>query len=67
MGSVEQWGLDAAAAAAFLGLLWPRLRESWQLALLGAVAAIATTPFLPPGIPILIAAAVAVIPLGGKK
>ncbi|CAB4572295.1 unannotated protein [freshwater metagenome] len=67
MGSVEQWGLDAAAAAAFLGLLWPRLKDSWQLALLGAIAAIATTPFLPAGIPILVAAAVALIPLGGKK
>ncbi len=67
MGSVEQWGLDAAAAAAFLGLLWPRLKESWQLALLGAAVAIATTPFLPAGVPILLAAAVALIPLGGRK
>ncbi len=67
MGSVEQWGLDAAAAAAFLGLLWPRLRESWQLALLGAAVAIATTSFLPPGIPILLAATVALLPIGGKK
>ena len=67
MGSVEQWGLDAAAAAAFLGLLWPRLKDNWQLALLGASAAIVTTPFLPAGIPILLAAAVALIPLGGRK
>jgi predicted branched-subunit amino acid permease len=27
MGDPKAWGLDAAAAAAFLGLLWPRLRE----------------------------------------
>jgi predicted branched-subunit amino acid permease len=67
MGSVEQWGLDAAAAAAFLGLLWPRLKDSWQLALLGAIAAIATTPFLPAGMPSLVAAAVALIPMRGKK
>jgi predicted branched-subunit amino acid permease len=67
MGSVEQWGLDAAAAAAFLGLLWPRLKENWQLALLGAAVAIAATPFLPAGIPILLAALVALIPLGGRK
>lgn len=67
MGSVEQWGLDAAAAAAFLGLLWPRLRENWRLAALGAAAALLTTPFLPPGIPILLAAAVALIPLGARK
>ncbi|MEK9907611.1 MAG: AzlC family ABC transporter permease [Aquiluna sp.] len=67
MGSVEQWGLDAAAAAAFLGLLWPRIRQKWQLALLGAGIAIATTPFLPAGVPILLAAVVALIPFRGAK
>lgn len=67
MGSVEQWGLDAAAAAAFLGLLWPRLRENWLLAVLGAAVALISTPFLPAGIPILLAATVALIPLGGRK
>ena len=67
MGSVEQWGLDAAAAAAFLGLLWPHLKNNWQLAVLGGTVAIATTPFLPAGIPILLAAVVALIPLGGRK
>ena len=67
MGSVEQWGLDAAAAAAFLGLLWPRIRQNWQLALLGAGIAIATTPFLPAGVPILLAAAVALVPFRGAK
>jgi predicted branched-subunit amino acid permease len=67
MGSVEQWGLDAAAAAAFLGLLWPRIRQNWQLALRGAGIAIATTPFLPAGVPILLAAVVALIPFRGAK
>ena len=67
MGSVEQWGLDAAAAAAFLGLLWPRLKQNWHLALLGAAVALVSTPFLPSGVPILLAAVVALLPMGGRK
>ena len=33
-GDPRQWGLDGAAVAAFLGLLWPRLRagEAWAVA-----------------------------------
>jgi uncharacterized membrane protein YccF (DUF307 family) len=50
-----------------LGLLWPRLKNQWQLAALGAVVAIFTTPLLPSGLPILLAAAVALIPFGGKR
>ncbi|MDP4755567.1 MAG: AzlC family ABC transporter permease [Aquiluna sp.] len=66
IGSVEGWGLDAAAAAAFLGLLWPRLRENLPLALAGAAVALAAVPFLPAGLPILLAAAVALLPIGRK-
>ncbi|MEY4713704.1 MAG: hypothetical protein RIQ37_34, partial [Actinomycetota bacterium] len=33
LGNPETWGLDAAAAAAFLGLLWPRLREMPRIAI----------------------------------
>ena len=66
IGSVEAWGLDAAAAAAFLGLLWPRLRENVPLALAGAAVALASVPFLPAGLPILLAAAVALLPFGRK-
>ena len=66
IGSVEEWGLDAAAAAAFLGLLWPRLRENLPLALAGAAVALAAVPFLPAGLPILLAAAVALLPIGRK-
>jgi predicted branched-subunit amino acid permease len=54
--------MDAAAPAAFLALLAPRIRgrEPWALALAAALAAIITTPLVPPGVPILIAAAVGV-------
>ena len=60
LGDPRQWGLDGAAVAAFLGLLWPRLqqREPVALAVLcGAVTALAV-PLLPPGLPILLAAVV---------
>ena len=67
IGSVETWGLDAAAAAAFLGLLWPRLKENLLLAVCGAAVALITVPFVPAGVPVLLAAAVALLPIGRKK
>ncbi|MFO7306220.1 MAG: AzlC family ABC transporter permease [Gammaproteobacteria bacterium] len=61
MGDPRAWGLDGAAVAAFLGLLWPRLRgrEPVALALLCAVVTVLVVPFVPPGIPILVAGLVA--------
>ena len=67
IGSVDVWGLDAAAAAAFLGLLWPRLKENLLLAALGALVALVSVPFLPAGVPILLAALVALLPIGRQK
>ena len=63
LGDPQRWGLDAAAAAAFLGLLWPRLRaRAAQLVAAGAiVVALALTPVAPAGVPVLAAAAVAVV------
>jgi predicted branched-subunit amino acid permease len=59
-------GLDAAAPAAFLALLAPRVRTRASLAVaVGAAAiAMACVPFLPAGGPVLIAALVA-IAIGG--
>ena len=56
------WGLDAAASAAFVALLAPRLRgrEPWEVAIGGAVVALALTPFVTPGVPVLCSALVAV-------
>lgn len=64
LGDPRQWGLDAAAAGAFLALVWPRLRSgSATAAAAGAVVvATVTTPLLPPGLPVL-AAALVVIPV----
>jgi predicted branched-subunit amino acid permease len=67
IGSVEQWGLDGAAAVAFLGLLWPRLKDQWPLALAGAGIAIISFPILPAGVPILLAAAIALVPTRRRK
>ncbi|MBD8079253.1 AzlC family ABC transporter permease [Cellulosimicrobium arenosum] len=63
LGDPRRWGLDAAAAAAFLGLLWPRLAtRPVQLVAAGAVVvAIGLTPVAPAGVPVLAAAAVAVL------
>jgi predicted branched-subunit amino acid permease len=61
VGNPKDWGLDGAAAAAFLALLWPRLksREAGAIAIVCALATVLAIPFVPPGIPILVAAVVA--------
>lgn len=60
LGDPRKWGLDGAAVAAFLGLLWPRLqqREPMALAVLCGVLTALCVPLLPPGLPILVAALV---------
>ncbi len=63
LGDPKQYGLDAAAAGAFLGLLWPRLssREPVAVAVGAAVVAAVLVPVVPAGIPVVAAAVVAVI------
>jgi predicted branched-subunit amino acid permease len=63
LGDVRQYGLDAAAAAAFLGLLWPRLKQLQPIAVAAAAALVAVvlTPVLMPGLPVLVAGAVAIV------
>lgn len=60
LGDPRKWGLDGAAVAAFLGLLWSRLRqrEPVALAVLCGVVTMLAVPLLPPGLPILVAAVV---------
>ena len=55
-------GLDAAVGAAFLALLWPQLTTRTHRLVAGASAALALllTPVLPPGIPVLLTAAVGI-------
>ena len=63
LGDPRRWGLDGAAVAAFLGLLWPRLRarEPVALAVVCAVVTVLAVPWVPPGLPILLAALVAAL------
>ena len=63
LGDVSAFGLDAAAAAAFLGLLWPRLKSLQPVAVAvgAAVVAVVLIPLVPPGIPVLAAALVGVV------
>ncbi len=63
LGDVRAYGLDAAAAAAFLGLLWPRLsgRDPIAIAVVAAVVTAWALPSLPPGVPVLVAAAVGLV------
>jgi predicted branched-subunit amino acid permease len=63
VGDVRMYGLDAAAAAAFLGLLWPRLtsKQPVAVAVAAVVVAAVLVPWLPPGLPVLAAAVVAIV------
>ena len=67
LGDPRRYGLDAAAAAAFLALLWPRLGagpgagRARLVAAGGAFVALIATPLSPTGTPVLLAGSVAVI------
>ncbi len=67
MGDPAIWGLDAAAAAAFLGLLWPKLKGRLPLAAAAAGVALVLTPVLPAGGAILATALVALWPQGERS
>jgi predicted branched-subunit amino acid permease len=63
--------LDAVVPAAFLALLWPRLRKGFpeaaiqsRVAVGGAVVALALTPFVPAGVQVI--AAVIAVALAGR-
>ena len=62
-GDTDAYGLDAAVPAAFLALLWPRLTtmRTRVTALVAAGLALSLVPWTQPGLPILAAAAVAVV------
>jgi predicted branched-subunit amino acid permease len=64
LGSPQSLGIDVVAPAAFLALIWPRLRAGWTergVGLLGAVIALGATPFCPPGVPVILAASAALV------
>lgn len=70
IGDPRDLGLDAAVPAAFIALLWPRLgnRTARVVAAVAVVAALAVVPFVPAGVPVLVAGAVGVgVGLAGTR
>lgn len=63
LGDPRVYGFDAAAAAAFCALLWPRLRslEAGTTAALAALLTVVLVPLAPPGVPVLVAALAAMV------
>ncbi len=57
------YGLDALVPAAFVGLVWPRLKgkKSYFLAAIAFIFALSLAPFVPAGIPIIATSILAVI------
>lgn len=57
MGDPDTFGVDAAFPAALLALIMPSLRDrtGLKVALAGMVLALVATPFLPAGLPVLVA------------
>jgi predicted branched-subunit amino acid permease len=62
LGDPRTFGLDAAAPAAFIALLWPQLtdRRTRAVAAAAALVAVALVPVVPVGVPVLISGAVAI-------
>ncbi len=63
LGGTARAALDAVVPAAFLALLWPRLRKGFpealvqrRVAVAGAAVALVLTPVVPPGVQVIVAA-----------
>ena len=63
IGDPRDFGLDAAVGAAFLALLWPRLRQPVDrlAAVLAVALALGLVPLTPAGVPVLASAGVALV------
>lgn len=63
IGNPSTFGLDAAVPAAFLGLVWPRLTDNKKriAALIAIVTAVALTPILSAGLPIIATVVIAIV------
>ena len=63
VGDPRTFGLDAAVGAAFLALLWPRLKDHRNIVVgvLAAAVALTMVPLSAPGVPVLAAGGVAVL------
>ena len=66
LGDPEAFGLDVLGPAVFVAMLWPRVtagRTEARVAAGAGVIAVATTPLLPAGIPVMLAAVAALVAL----
>jgi 4-azaleucine resistance transporter AzlC len=63
VGDPRTFGLDAAVGAAFLALLWPRLKDHRNIVVgvLAAAVALSMVPLTAPGVPVLAAGGVALL------
>jgi len=63
IGDPKSFGLDAAIAAGLFALVWPQIKSRIDLlvAFGGALTALAFTPLVSPGVPVLAAAMVSII------
>ena len=63
IGDPAAWGLDAAVPAAFLGLVWPRLKShrDYLLAFSAVALALLLTPLVSAGLPIIATALLAIL------
>ena len=69
LGDPDRIGLDAVFPTFFLALVLAEIRDptSRRVALLGALIALALVPFAPPGVPVLAAAAAALLGVPRKQ
>jgi predicted branched-subunit amino acid permease len=69
LGDPYALGLDAIFPAFFLGLLAAELGRprALQVAVMGGAIALALTPVLPPGLPVLLASAASLVGLPGRR
>ncbi len=69
IGDPASLGLDAAFPAGFLSLMMPQLRDTTKrtAALLGATVAAVAIPLVRPGLPVLLAAPMAVVALAATR
>ncbi|MGZ4617119.1 MAG: AzlC family ABC transporter permease [Actinomycetes bacterium] len=69
IGDPRDFGLDAAAPAAVLAQLAPRLRgrPAWLVAAVAASVAVVVVPVVPAGVPVLVAALVPVAAVLGRS
>ena len=68
VGDPSRWGLDAAVPAAFLGLVWGRIKDKQTriVAISSGIFVLVLIPIMPAGAPVISCALIALL-AGWKK